>query len=401
MPIPTKNEGESQDDFINRCMGNDVMVSEYPDESQRRAVCQSSWEGKADEDDESFIRFAKGSNTLDVEVFAIGRWNGLDFTKEDLNSMAIAFNSLKEVHKVPLKMGHNNDQPFTDGQPALGWVDDVWVSNDNKLMARFVDVPDLVFNAMKSKLYRHVSVELDMGVEHKGNYYPWVLSGVALLGADIPAVNTLADLQAYMGRGLSYKERVAFTATSVDPEKRRETMSDDNEELQTLKAKLKAMEKEQEKLISQNTTLEQERIKMRADMKSFEENERIRKDNEQRELLKSKLESLVKEKKITPFTRDDFLQDYDQADDKSTIVFAVDKLERTIEANPAYFGVEQARKKAEQERQESELNPDDVVVQRTREYMAKHGEKSFSVAKRQVLQADRELANRYTKMGEG
>ena len=44
MPIPTPNSGESNDDFISRCMSNETMVNEYGDEDQRFAVCQTSWE---------------------------------------------------------------------------------------------------------------------------------------------------------------------------------------------------------------------------------------------------------------------------------------------------------------------------------------------------------------------
>jgi HK97 family phage major capsid protein len=47
MPIPTPNEGESQDDFISRCMGNDTMVDDYPDNDQRAAVCYSQWNERA------------------------------------------------------------------------------------------------------------------------------------------------------------------------------------------------------------------------------------------------------------------------------------------------------------------------------------------------------------------
>lgn len=39
MPIPAPKENEPQDEFISRCMGDEKMKSEYPDESQRYAVC--------------------------------------------------------------------------------------------------------------------------------------------------------------------------------------------------------------------------------------------------------------------------------------------------------------------------------------------------------------------------
>lgn len=43
MPIPTPNSSESKDEFIQRCMGDDKMTSEYPDQAQRFAVCSSSY----------------------------------------------------------------------------------------------------------------------------------------------------------------------------------------------------------------------------------------------------------------------------------------------------------------------------------------------------------------------
>lgn len=43
MPIPKPNEGESQKDFISRCMANPTMNSDYPENDQRAAVCYSAW----------------------------------------------------------------------------------------------------------------------------------------------------------------------------------------------------------------------------------------------------------------------------------------------------------------------------------------------------------------------
>ncbi len=39
MPLPKPKEGETQDEFMERCMADKTMVSEYPDEKQRYAVC--------------------------------------------------------------------------------------------------------------------------------------------------------------------------------------------------------------------------------------------------------------------------------------------------------------------------------------------------------------------------
>jgi len=44
--MPTPEKDEEQDDFIGRCMVSGTMTSEYPDESQRAAVCMAQWEKK-------------------------------------------------------------------------------------------------------------------------------------------------------------------------------------------------------------------------------------------------------------------------------------------------------------------------------------------------------------------
>jgi hypothetical protein len=45
------NAGESEGDFIGRCMGSSKMVSEFPNEDQRLAVCYSYYQEKMSEDD--------------------------------------------------------------------------------------------------------------------------------------------------------------------------------------------------------------------------------------------------------------------------------------------------------------------------------------------------------------
>lgn len=43
MPIPAPNTGESHDQFMSRCMANPTMNEEFPDASQRAAVCERQW----------------------------------------------------------------------------------------------------------------------------------------------------------------------------------------------------------------------------------------------------------------------------------------------------------------------------------------------------------------------
>jgi hypothetical protein len=44
MPLPKPNKGETTKDFTDRCMGDDVMLADYPKSRQRYAVCMSEAE---------------------------------------------------------------------------------------------------------------------------------------------------------------------------------------------------------------------------------------------------------------------------------------------------------------------------------------------------------------------
>ena len=46
MPLPKPKEGEDKDKFINRCMVDKTMLSEFPDEKQRYAVCLAQFNKK-------------------------------------------------------------------------------------------------------------------------------------------------------------------------------------------------------------------------------------------------------------------------------------------------------------------------------------------------------------------
>jgi hypothetical protein len=47
MPIPSPKKSEKQGDFVSRCMGDETMNKEFPDQKQRAAVCYSQFK-KAD-----------------------------------------------------------------------------------------------------------------------------------------------------------------------------------------------------------------------------------------------------------------------------------------------------------------------------------------------------------------
>lgn len=46
MPVPKPQPGEPKTDFIARCMSDAKMVSEFPENGQRAAVCNQAFQGE-------------------------------------------------------------------------------------------------------------------------------------------------------------------------------------------------------------------------------------------------------------------------------------------------------------------------------------------------------------------
>src|SRR5688572_15358522 len=129
-----------------------------------------------------------------AEIFEVGTWNGRDFSEADIDGVVRSFDALALGGRIPLKLGHDGDDA-RDGAPALGWVTRIY-REGAKLLADFKDIPQKVYDAIKSGAWKFVSVELLRDVQAGTRRIPWVLDAVALLGATPPAVGTLRDLQA-------------------------------------------------------------------------------------------------------------------------------------------------------------------------------------------------------------
>jgi hypothetical protein len=43
MPLPSPKKSEKEQEFVSRCMGDDMMNKDYKDQKQRAAVCYSQY----------------------------------------------------------------------------------------------------------------------------------------------------------------------------------------------------------------------------------------------------------------------------------------------------------------------------------------------------------------------
>ncbi len=148
-----------------------------------------------------------------VEIFMSGTHLGETYTDADVAELAGNTNKLIEMgkHDPPAKLGHSDKQEIAEqaGLPAVGWVSKV-SAEGNKLLADFKQVPELVAEAIRKGLYRHVSSEIYLPkatAQYFGEFgiIGKVLRAVAFLGADVPVVKGLKPLMLHESGKGGYK----------------------------------------------------------------------------------------------------------------------------------------------------------------------------------------------------
>lgn len=130
------------------------------------------------------------------------------FTRKDFDDMASAHEELKGKMDPPLKLGHNEGQELVqeDGLPSAGWIVNLRRIGD-KLVADFARVPKQIAELIRVGALRKRSLEAVRNPEFGGKRFPMVLTAVALLGEDLPAVDSLADIEAlYTAAMLDFPE---------------------------------------------------------------------------------------------------------------------------------------------------------------------------------------------------
>jgi hypothetical protein len=145
------------------------------------------------------VRPGKLATVRGAEIFEAGTRRGETYTVADLDDMARNFKLARGVIDPPLVTGHDEDQSFLqDSQlPAAGWLVRVY-RRGTKLFGDFDGIPRSIARLINARAYKKVSVEIYHEDQHpedtpaacKGK----IVRRVAMLGAELPQVKTLADL---------------------------------------------------------------------------------------------------------------------------------------------------------------------------------------------------------------
>lgn len=330
-----------------------------------------------------------------IEIFAVGKWNGLEFTLADLNGIVSAFNKLGDNHKVPLKFGHNKQQSMTDGQPSIGWVKSLTVEG-GKIIADVTDIPDVVMAAIDKKLYRNVSVELDIDVKYKDQHFPIVLSGIALLGADLPAVNTLKDLTHYIGQDAAFSvgRQAVFTAIAGNKKEINMDLSEITSQLAALTAKVETLSSEKATLAAANKDLADKVTQFTASAATAEATAKKAKTDAKRADITAIFEEGIKAELITPAQRGQFTKLLRVDDDAALEAINLDEVKALIAGGKKYsFGRDQGKQSVDEPKEEG--SPDEIVFQRSQDLVDKKEAPDLFAAQIIVFRRDPELAKAY------
>ena len=208
-------------------------------------------------------------------ILATGKWNGQIITEAMLDDMIKAFDELSSERAVPLKLGHARDQKLLQGNgyPAAGWINKIY-RQGKQLFADLTEIPKKIKEYIESGAYKGVSVEFITHWVNGANNktYPAVLTALALLGSDIPAVVSegINDWEKFYNEHekdmitIEYTEeevakRLALETLKKEQKIKEEKMSEE------LKTKLAEKETELKTLAANSEKLEAEVAKFKAD----------------------------------------------------------------------------------------------------------------------------------------
>jgi hypothetical protein len=265
----------------------------------------------------------------------VGTWDAMtgrvSFSDGDLDEIQRSFDLLGLAGRVPLKFGHNDDQPLTDGQPALGWVGRLY-REGKKLLGDFTDLPQVVYDLIKAGRYKFLSVELLGNVKAGSRVIPWVLDAVALLGADQPAIGTLKDLQSLTmarGSGLQSSVRVALTRATPNGGHKPNMADEPNKDVAALLKRLDDQDKQIEALKMSAARAESAETKL-TELQTATRNEKI---TAHRAKVLEMFESAIKDKKVLPAARERFKRVY-KVETDAVLEIPLTDVETFIRENP-------------------------------------------------------------------
>jgi len=187
MPIPKPKKDEKENDFISRCVSDSVMLSEYPDNSQRTAVCSTSWGNRTKTNRQHFILNQKEyineaiqnmsalvkkqtlENTeyyvIPVIMAKVGVMNNLFYSEEELSKFPESWNGRPVLYDHPID-NKTAGRPEIKEEVEIGTVYNSKFE-DEKLKAEVwlnIDKCSKICPAILNKLNNNEMIEVSTGL---------------------------------------------------------------------------------------------------------------------------------------------------------------------------------------------------------------------------------------------
>lgn len=166
MPVPRPQGNENRDNFLKRCMGDEVMAAEYPDRDQRYAVCTRQWEEKVSATLRFILKEIEGV-PAEFQVLPIGESKiegeaPVLLDREGMKTIIAEFE--RRGNDMVIDYEH---QTLRDGQaPAAGWVKKLIDKGAHGLWAA-VEWTDRAREYLKNREYRYFSPVFWIGAKDR------------------------------------------------------------------------------------------------------------------------------------------------------------------------------------------------------------------------------------------
>lgn len=190
MPIPKPKLGMKEEDYISECMGDETMLTEYPEKEQRAAVCYKAWADKDKEEDAEMKSEHSAKielNAIQTELKPVAEWQKIkvfpkgkvfiekygkefDFSDSFLNEVLI---NLKNSNIPSVKMDKDHEYKENYAEFRNPEINDDGLYMEIRLNKSGVEL-------VKNKVYTSISPSFGSYTDTKGNEYSNVLFAVSL-----------------------------------------------------------------------------------------------------------------------------------------------------------------------------------------------------------------------------
>jgi cation transport regulator ChaB len=338
----------------------------------------------------------------DVEVFGIGTWKGNKITGGDLDNIVNGTNEIIDKLKPRVKLGHDDKQELLKktGLPAGGWITKLKRAGD-KILVDIKEVPKVLYQLIKNGAYKRISSELLYNYTEPSTkkLYKKVLSAIAFLGADLPAVTNLKDIAALYDSDdnanlIIYEKEEKKTTEKVNKKKGETYIMPNGIKITEVEGKkfvavedYEKLEKEKEAVNKEKETSEGYKVKFEAEEeKSKKAEEKLKKIS--KETREAEIKTFIdehcsdKDMRFLPKQKEVLMTLIGSTSDEKKIKFTVDDKEtelsqrellvKFIELQPNFSDsifAELSKGEEEKEEGKDKLTPEEKKVEK---YMADH-----------------------------